>query len=517
MRRLITALLLVLSGCSPAPAPIPAPERAVSARAVEPGTRPLRLVIRGDLSSFDPHRHLAIVAYSVLGNLYQPLVGWDAESRVVPALAERWEQEDQRRFTLHLRSGVRFHHGALLTVEDVLFSLRRARDLDGSKVSVFLRSVEAIRAGSEPGSVVIELERADPFFLDSLAHVSIVPRGSPDEIDRPTGTGPYRFVAYEPGKRILLRRFFAGHLPALPQEQLEPELEFLIESDAAAAVALLERGEVDLVYGLPASLAARVEADPELWVESRLGGGTVFLDLNHGAAPFDDPRVRRAVDLALDREGLSRGVTLNHSRPAGQMLLPGIVGHDPELAPTRRDVNAARRLLVEAGHGDGVEFRLETTRANAVAGAAIAEQLGEAGFRVEVVTRPWPELYADLNAGRPAAWLGTWIFDSADGAVFFGSAFHSRSADGRWGSLYLRPDQTPRDEALEAEIRAAFDEADLERRTEVLQDLNRRTTALHTRIPLYWPLDLYGIRRQLEWKARKDSALWAVEMYRKPG
>ena len=508
----LSLLLLCLTGCAGSTQPVPEPVETSASEVPSAAERPLRIVLNEALPTLDPHRHLALIAYAVLGNIYESLVSWDAESLVEPGLAERWDTEDFRSWTFYLRPEARFHDGSPLTVDDVLFSLQRASAHPSSMVSGFLKSVERFEAGPEPGSVVLELVRADPFFLDGLVHVSIVPRGAPDEITEPVGSGPYRLVSYEAGRSIVLERFEQGPAP-LPTER---DVEFLIEADMETSVARLERGEVDLVYGLPATLVERVEQDAELWVKSRLGRGVSFLDLNMGREPFDDVRVRQAVDLALDREALVRDVTLNHSRVAGQLLTPSIMGHDPEIEPTVRDLEAARRLLAEAGFDaeSPARFRLETTDAYAPSAEAVARQLGEAGFEVEVMPRDWPELYADLVAGKPTARLGFWMFDSADGGMYFASVTHSRSADGKWGGSSTYAPGTETDEALEAEIRSIFELSDPARRATRLKELNRRVTALDLRLPLLWPMELYGLQRRLQWHARSDGALRARDMVR---
>lgn len=437
----------------------------------------------------------------------------DADGVPVPGLAHRWESPDDRRWTFYLRPEARFHHGAQATVDDVLFSLNRARRHPKSVLSGFLSSVRSVKADAAAGSVLVELDRPDPFFLEALSQIAMVAQDAPQHITRPSGTGPYRFVSYEPGRSIRLERFAEGPKP-LPAE---PVVEFLIEPQAPRAVTLLERGEVDLIYGLPPALVARVEDDPALWVESRLSRSVFYLDLNPEHEPLDDPRVRQAVHLAVDRKALVEEVTLKHSRAAGQMLTPDLLGFDPTLEPTARDLSAARRLLAEAGFSaeNPASFRLEANDAFVDLCAVLAAQLREAGIQVDMVTRPWPELYPDTVAGRTEAWLNLWLFDSTDSAVFFGQVVHTPTEDGKWGGNFRRPPNAARDEALEADIRAAFAEADAARRETALKAINRRSAALNRHIPLIWPLDLYGLRRQLEWQVRRDNALWAVGMRRK--
>lgn len=482
------------------------PEATVTAAS---SMRPLRIALNEDLPTLDPHRHLSIVGFAVLGNIFEPLICRDKESEVVPCLAARWTHEDFRRWTFFLHGGVRFHHGATMSVDDVVFSLERARS-PTSLVSSFLTSLDRIDADPEAGTVTLELARPDPFFLESLSHIVIVPKDSPADITIPSGTGPYRFVDYQAGKRIRLQRF-EGWRDPLPSE---PEVEMLIEPDPEKAVALLERGTVDLVVGLPPTLVRRVESDPALWVESRLGNGILYLNLNPGFGPWEDPRIRRAVDLGIDRPALVRDISLNHSRVASQMLHPGILGYEPKLDAPERDVAEARRLVAQTGLETPVPLEIQTTDSSRSFAESVASQLAEVGFDVKVVVRPWPELYPDFAAGKVGAWLGMWIFDSNDGALYFSTMAHRRTADGRWGSSDAIAPEVQRDKDFEQDIRATFNEIDLETRRSLIQSLSRRSTSMRLQVPLLWPLDLYGTRRELQWQARKDSALRVDKMRR---
>ena len=363
-------------------------------------------------------------------------------------------------------------------------------------------------SGDEASRLVkIVLSEPNVFFLESLSQIMIVPEGSPNPIVQPTGTGPYRLDAYERGTIVRLKAF-QDYWQGTPKE---PRAEFLIIPSADKATDLLLSGEVDLVRQLPPRLVGRVEAKDELWVESRLSQTVVYLQLNPGIAPFDDPLLRQAIDLAVDREALVHKVTLNHSRPASQMLTPSLFGFNPSLKPTVRDLDRARKLLAQTQLKKPVSITIQTTDAYLRTGRAIEAQLEEAGFNVELVDRPWPELYSDLMQGTVAAWLGFWGFDSSDASVFFNMVVHSRSEDGYLGSVNLT---SVENDPLDATIRAAAVEPDLEKRRTKLEEIARLATEQKIRIPLLWPLDLYGTRRDFDWQARKDRALLVTEMNR---
>jgi peptide/nickel transport system substrate-binding protein len=302
---------------------------------------------------------------------------------------------------------------------------------------------------------------------------------------------------------------FPGYWRGGPAEK---SAEFLIIPGADEAVRLLEKNQVDIVCNLPSQLVDRVEANLKLWVESRLSESVVYLQLNHRVPPFDDPRIRQAIDLALDREELVREVSLNYARPASQMLGPDIFGHDPDLTPPKRDLVAARRLIKEAGYAAGPNLSIEITEAYELYAAVLARQLDEAGFQTSVKIRPWPELYADLRAGTVGIWFGLWAFDSSEAGLFFEALAHTPTSDGSFGagnfSRYSDPD-------LDRAIQEAVAELDLPKRKEKLQEISRRFTQIRGLLPILWPLDLYGMRRDLDWEAREDGRILFFDMKRR--
>ena len=466
--------------------------------------RPLRIAINEDIPTLDPHHHLSATGSAVLCNIFEPLVCRDGENQPKPCLAERWQTDDSKTWTFFLRPGARFHNGKTVIEDDVLFSLQRARNDPNSEVAGFLTEIDSLKAAD--GVVTIVLDKPDTFFLESLSHIKIVPADAPPQITEPVGTGPYRLASYERGQIVRLQRF-DQYWQGMPREK---RAEFVVVPSAEDAVALLAADKIDLVSHLPPRLVETVEADPKLWVESRLSRRIIYLQLNSGTPPFDDHRVRRAIHLAIDREALMNDVMLKHARPASQMLAPSIFGYNPDLKPAKRNLARARALLKEAEVD--LPLTIQATGGFLLPGQMVVSQLEEAGFRVTLETRPWPELYGDLMEGKVGAWLGFWGFDSSDASVFFNMVVHSREDTGSYGSANLTSARNPE---LDALIRAVSKEPDSAGREARLREVSRLTTEQHIRIPLLWPLDLYGTRRSFEWQARMDSTLPVFEMNRR--
>jgi len=463
---------------------------------------PLRIGLHAAPSSLDPHLQSETVAQSLLGNVYEGLVGFDDNMGLVPALAVRWENPDELTWRFELREGVVFHDGSELTVDDVVASLERARHHPESKIAGFLVAVDAIRPVGRSG---LELHTADPYpiLLNKLAYVAIAPREAPEEITEPVGTGPYRWVRFDPAEGAFLEAF-EGHWREAPSE---PRVVFRFLDDPEARLAGLLAGELDLVDELPAHRIVEVEQRGDLRVEARSSLGVEYLQMDVSVPPFDDLRVRRAIDLALDREALVEEMVLGQGVPVGQMVSPNVFGYDPALLAVERDLAESRRLLAEAGHPEGLELELEVREGRPV--EPIVEQLAEAGIRVEIAARPWSEMYPRLSSGEVAFYYGGWIATSVDASDLFDHKIHTpeRGYGNANSNQYSNPELDRLIEAIDAAPTLA-------ERRELLQEASARLAEDLAFLPLYSPFELYGLDADLDWRPRQDGRVYAAEMER---
>lgn len=487
----LLALVCLSAGCAQEPAP--RDER-----------RPLRIGVHGDPSSLDPHLQSEVIAQWVLGNVYDTLVAFDVNMGLMPWLAERWENPSDRVVRFHLRAGVTFHDGRPFTAADVEFSLARARHHPRSRSAGSLVGIEEVRV-IDPRTVELLTAEHYPILLNKLAFLHIVPAGSADEIERPVGTGAYRLAAFERGAKVGLEAF-ADHWRGVPGE---PRAEYHFVSDPDERLERLLAGELDLVNELAPDDVARLEETPGFQVLSRSGLVVTYLQMNPGVAPFSDPRVRRALDLAFDRQALVRDVLLGHGRPVGQMVSPNVYGYAPELEPPPPDRDTARRLLAEAGHGDGLELTLEH-REGLGSLEPVARQLAEIGVRLELVARPWSEMYPRLQSGAVPFYMGGWVCTSGDASDFLDMKAHTYEPERGYGASNSNRFSDPE---LDRLIEAAGTMR-MEARLEVLEQALRRLDGEHVFIPLYTPYDLYGAREGLGWTPRQDGRVYAYEMER---
>ncbi|MFG1634168.1 ABC transporter substrate-binding protein [Pseudonocardia alni] len=337
----------------------------------------------GTRESLDPHVVPQFVDQARARACFDTLTGWSQQMTAQPRLAESIGPDATgTRWRIRLRDTT-WHDGRPLTGEDVLFTLRRLADDATSATAASLFATVDHTASTARGRDA-EIVLSAPNFLFPLSlgapGTEIVPAGT-TSFGNPIGTGPFRFVSFEPGGPAVYARndaYWDGAPPA-------PELEFTPIDDEQARLGALLSGQVAYAHDLRPASARQVEQQAGRAVLlSAPQSTTQFLNLRVDRPPFSDPRVREAVRIGIDREALVRIVLLDTGRPGNDLF----GGPDLQYFPTgvpqvTRDVARARALLREAG-AENVAVELQTSGSDANFGPAatlVAEQLTEIGLR----------------------------------------------------------------------------------------------------------------------------------------
>ncbi|HEY8486626.1 MAG TPA: ABC transporter substrate-binding protein, partial [Limnochordales bacterium] len=310
-------------------------------------------------------------------------------------------------YTFRLRRGVRFHNGASFSSRDVAFKFERARTPGSGHVqSQYYQDIERIET-PDPYTVIFRLRQPNAEFLFNLARPESVigPEGRVQEQQaHPMGTGPFRFVAWDRGVGVRLERFEGYYEPNLPYLD---RVTFRFLPDPNAQLAALRAGDVDVIgYGLAPENAVGLRSDSRFRVVT--GGSTVevVVGLNNSRPPFQDVRVRRAFQHAVNRQELVAGVMLGMGTPIGSHRSPVESCYVDLSGAYPYDPDRARTLLREAGYGPGnplrVTFSLPAPYEYARRlGEAVAAQLEQVGVVVRLEVVEW------------ATWLSR-IFRGAD-------------------------------------------------------------------------------------------------------
>lgn len=504
------AALLFVPACSQ-PAPSPGSERPVT---VDLPTEPLTL----DLAKWrDSH------ARKICMLIGDTLVAYDATLQIVPRIAERWESfDDGRRLVFHLRRDVRWHDGVAVTARDAVHTWELLRDpIQGSPAkSVKFAAMQSVRA-IDDWTVETVLSQRYAGALEAWATNPLLPAHRKLEAENPIGCGAWRFVSWERGRRIVLR--------ANP-EHFEPpvisELRFEIIPDYTTRYNGLRAGQIDLT-SLHPEIATKAEHDVEFtkkfeMIEQRFPFLFYVAWLGDGRNPyFVDPRVRRALTLAIDRESYIQHVTGGLGIVGITVHHPDLPGFDPSVKAWPYDPAAAAALLREAGwidsdhdgtlDKDGKPFRFALTYGRNTEseriGVYIQGALGKLGLQCHPEGVENAVLFERLSSRQfDAIMLGTWLDPDPD---FFDMLHSSQHPTGQnYAGL--------NDPQIDQWLEQARSSIDFNARRRPLELLQARLHELEPMTVLFYPISRIAVRRDLLgvrgcplfWESRPGVAAW---------
>jgi peptide/nickel transport system substrate-binding protein len=359
--------------------------------------------------------------------IFDPLVRKDEHFNLQPWLATSWERPDALTWVFHLRDGVRFHDGHLLSADDVAWSIRSMNDgtLITSKAGSF-KSVTAIEVHDRL-TVVVRTGRPEPGLLFNLSDglFGIVEKGAGREEGlHPVGTGPFRFVDQVQDKEVVLERN-ATYWAGAPKLQ---RLRFDVVPDTVTAALEMKKGSADvesnvitpdMVHALGGVRGLRTETAP--------GAFVIYANFNVNDPALRDKRVRQAIACAIDRDAMIAALWRGQAHVANTLLPLGhwAAASDGELAQYPHDVARAVRLLDAAGlkpDKDGIRLRFtlktstdETTRLEA---QAMQAELREAGIALTLRPAEFGTFYSDITKGAFQMYILRWIGSNEDPDIF---------------------------------------------------------------------------------------------------
>ena len=359
-----------------------------------------RIAIGVDADSLDPVQGTTTTVDNIVDYMAETLMGIDETGALVPQLATDWTTtEDGLAMDLILREGVVFHDGTALTAEAVVWNFERLLD---PEVNVPRRgsysAIESAEAVDEH-HVRLHLKQPAPALSGALTQSTsaIISPASVDQegnsyqnITNLVGTGPYTFGSRSFGERIDVTRFddYWGELPYYEQ------VIFQIVPEATTRESLLLAGQVDMIILPPASDIPALNANPDVEVVFGPSNRTIFIVINTTKPGLDDPRVRQALNYAVDKQAIVDGILFGAADVMDAPLAESLFGYE-SLGTYEYDPERARELLAEAGFEPGeltLDFMAPTGRyvQDFPAAQAIANFLSEVGVTANVRTMDWP-------------------------------------------------------------------------------------------------------------------------------
>jgi peptide/nickel transport system substrate-binding protein len=409
----------------------------------------LRVANQGDPLSMDPHSLNESTQMSFLGNIYEPLVARDKDLQLTAGLASTWRRLRPTVWSFPLRKGVTFHDGSPFTADDVVFSFARAAG-DGGDMKSQTGMIKEVRK-IDDFTIEIETHAPQPILPDVLTWVYIMSKSwseankSEKPVDRrkgienaasfkANGTGPFRLKERQPGTRTTLVRngTYWGKMDSNVTEVVFTP----IGSDATRVAAMLS-GEIDLMEPVPLQDVERLKADPKLKVLQGPELRTVFLGMDQkrdelqysnvkGKNPFKDKRVRQAFYQAIDIETIKSRVMRGAATPTGLMLAPGVRGFDAALNKRLPyDVDAAKKLLADAGYPNGFELTLNCSNDRYVNDSeicqAVSANLAKIGVTVKLQAESKTTYFPKVLSRNTSFFLLAWTPNTYDAHNVFAS------------------------------------------------------------------------------------------------
>jgi peptide/nickel transport system substrate-binding protein len=458
-------------------------------------TKPVVVLQGSDLESLNPQWHNTTSNHAIWRHIIEPLAEYDFNKRrYVGVLAESWTAKGTE-WTFRLRRNIKFHNGADLTAADVLYTFKRSMDAKFSRQNQLRRLVKSMHA-IDSHTFSITTQKPLVSFLEYIDNLTILSESTAKESSdeatfggKPVGTGPFRFVEWSRGGTFVMERNpgYWGKASKLNQViwRSVPEV--------AARIAALEAGQADLIVYIPPHELDRVKGNSAIKAEESAAIRTFFLVLSPAHKPLDNKLVRQAINYAIDKDAIIKYVLEGKAKRLDGVVGPAAFGYDPSFRPYSYNPTKAKELLAAAGFPNGFEIDFYSPSGNYTkdkeVAQAIAGQLTKVGIKARLLTPEWGVLNEIHTNGKcPICLRGratvidpdNWLYD------YFATGGSKRS-------LYSNSEF----DRLMQQQQEIFDP---EQREPVLHKAMKLLLEEAPIVPLYNPVDTYGVSRRLVWK-----------------
>lgn len=475
----------------------------------------------------DPHFLNLQPNLNVSWHVFDALTHVDEDTRLIPGLAASWRAVDPITWEFRLRRGVRFHDGAELTAEDVVFSIERTFKVPNGQFRTFTQRIVGKQIVD---AHTLRLKTAAPYAMVpyDLNSVFIVSRkaaagASPEDFDSGhamIGTGPFRFLRFARGDRVELARNDAywGGKPAWEKVTFR-----IVPADPARLAGLLS-GELDAIEQVPTADLPHIRRNSAFRTEQKVSWRTIFFfsdqyrDRAPGLTdkqgkplarnPLRELRVRQALSKAINREAIAARLMDGAALPASNLVSPPVFGHAPDLKPDVFDPDGARRLLAEAGFADGFAMKLAAPNNRYVnddqIAQAVAAMFARIGIQARVESMPINSYLAKGRKGDFAFAMFGW--GSFSGDLALRSLVATANPEKGFGAFNWSRYSNPR---LDGLLERGFSSIDEKKREALAQEAMRLAMRDYAVIPLHHQITTWAMKSSLVYAPRTDEFTFA--------
>ncbi|CAB3825894.1 Glutathione-binding protein GsiB [Achromobacter anxifer] len=493
--------------------------------------RDLVIALKTEPSSMDPQYHALTPNTQISQTIFDTLVATDAQLKPQPSLAESWTV-DGKVWTFKLRPNVKFSDGSPFTADDVVFTYARVPKVPNSPspFTLYLSSVEKTEA-VDPQTVRITTKDVAPNLLVNLAQLPIMSKKAAsgpaaegktttelNSGDGLVGTGPYKFVSWKRGAEFVLARNdnYWGKKPEWDRVVYRPI------SNAAARVAALLAGDVDMIEDPPTDDLPKLKGDKKLYVEETPSVRVVYVALDQFAEPspgiqgteknpMKDKRVREALSLAINRDALVERVMGGVALPAGNLLPYPMFGSSKEHAKApKADVEKAKALLKEAGYPNGFSITLGSPSGRYVNDSKVAQAIASMWTRIGVKTSvdamAPPVFFKNRDSYAFSAYLAGWSVTSGEMSNALTSLLVTRNPEAGLGTTNRSRYSNPKMDELVKEASSTMDDA---KRAELLSKASNIAMDDYAMLPVHFELSVWAMKNDIRYQGRPDQVTLA--------
>lgn len=487
------------------------------------GSKPDELIIVWGAYQFtghgiDPQLHVGTVAEAQLRHMYEPLVAFERDLQTIsPALATEWERIDELTMQFKLREGVTFHDGEPFNAETVRYSILRplSDETPGDARSTYsiISDVEVV----DDYTVNVITSSPDPALLARLTgfHMVMVPPAwigdDQERLSREgNGTGPYKFVSWSPNEDLVLEanEDYWNGAPSIKNVRLRTI------NEPSTRVAAVRAGDVQVVKDVGPEEIDIINAESGVRAVRAVSNRVPFYYITTEIEPYNDPRVRQAINYAANVDGVIASILQNNGERVSTIMGKWVFGFDPTLPPYPHDPDRARELLAEAGYPDGIDIQIWFRQGRYPKDREVAEamcaEMGSAGIRCTPELREAAVLtelqQAKETPGLVFASWGNWFFDADNSFIPLFGCEQAADRDFDWTRPYGC------NEEFEEIIQAARVELDVDRRLELYAEAQQFLYDDAGALFMYQLVDIFGVNDWVKWEPRHDEMMWAHEM-----
>ncbi|MBY3756660.1 ABC transporter substrate-binding protein [Azospirillum formosense] len=487
-------------------------------------------------SALDPHYHNLGPNTRARKHVFESLVSMDAKMRLQPELAESWRAVDETTWEFKLRKGVKFHDGTEFTAQDFVYSVCRIPNVANSPSSftVYTKGIAGIEA-PDPHTLIIKTGKPYPLLPVELSTFGIISAkaagGEAVTFDKagckadswPTtqafndgslmiGTGPFKHKSYTKGDRQVLERNpdYWGPQAAWDTVVFRP-----ITSDGPRVAALLA-GDVDMIESPPVQDIERLKSAPNVSLAQAQSNRVIYLALGvqdtpptitgtDGKNPLKDPKVRKALSLAVDRDAIVKRIMMGVAEPANQYLPAGFYGNNPEVT-VATDANKAKQLLAEAGYPKGFQLTLGTPNDRYInddkVAQAVAQMFTRIGVQTQVDATTANVFFSKRNKQEYSVFLAGWGADSGEMSSPLKALIATPIKEKGYGTTNYTSYSDPELDGMLDTALATVDDA---KREKLLQAAVKRAMDADIIIPLHYEVTVWAMKKGLSYEPRADQ------------